>query len=192
MGRAARVQVVESGPDGLQYPLAAVPSGSVRKGALETLRQGNHGYRGVPSPIVSAPVSEGRVFAWLQRLCPGGDYTGAYPEIASAISIASNEDPLWRDERGCERTAALLTATAYFESGGEFHPNKVKKSRFGLWQITPPKEVSADMLLLPRTAAYVAIDLARNCLITMLEKGPQARQFFYLDDLRLVDRLLGE
>jgi hypothetical protein len=107
---------------------------------------------------------------WVLRLMntaePGQPWSPVYGEISEAIAQASNDDPLFSGEHGAYKTAALLVAIAWYES--RFHPNIVHKeadgsTSFGLYQIqAPTAKVPGNLLLLPRTASYVAIDLLRQ------------------------------
>lgn len=58
------------------------------------------------------------VLAWMVSLQPLAvtPWRDRFPEVAEAIADVSAEAPLYRGERGVERTAALLTAMAWHES----------------------------------------------------------------------------
>lgn len=121
-----------------------------------------------PVPSARAPSSPRvalgahHVQAWMYKLVGQDSW-----EIASAIAKASNDDPLWTDPDGVRRTAVLLIAMAAVRSG--FHPSKIGEQgkAFGLYQIMlDDPEKSADPLLLPLTASYVAIELVRQAIET--------------------------
>jgi hypothetical protein len=116
----------------------------------------------VDEPMIAEAIGQHIVLAMLRTLAPSSMYAHAFPEIAEAIATASNHDPLFpRRKDGCARTASILVAIAWHES--RFHPNAVYNGSFGLYQIRPPSpELSAKILLLPRDASYVAIDLIRT------------------------------
>lgn len=86
-------------------------------------------------------------------------------EIGEAIGRAASEDPLWPQwKNGCAKTAAFLLSWA--KAASDFQPNLISASgkAFGLFQIEPPSgiQIDARMLLLPREAAFIAIDLLRQ------------------------------
>jgi hypothetical protein len=103
------------------------------------------------------------VLAIMMKLVPAAPWMFSFGETSTAISQAANDDPLFAGEDGRHKTAAVLIALAYHES--RFQPNVVGDSghSFGLFQIQPPTaKVDASLLLLPRNAAYIAIDLIRT------------------------------
>ena len=110
------------------------------------------------------PIGGAAVLAAMYSLEPFSPYVPSYQESSEAIALASTEDPLWPTRPdGSARTAAILVALAWH--GSRFHPNLVDRDKgtMGLFGIRPPNpHISANMLLLPRTAAYVAIDLVRE------------------------------
>lgn len=124
-------------------------------------------------PFLARYVSERDVIGMLYYLGPGSPWMEKFGEIASAITRASNEDPLFPQyEPGCEATACILVALAYKESG--FHQSLVanRGKNFGLYQIQPPTitrdpkkpptRVKGQTLLVPLAASFVAIDLIRT------------------------------
>lgn len=114
--------------------------------------------------MIAEVVSQTAVLAMLRLLAPSSAYGYAFPEVAAAISTAANHDPLFPHRKdGCELTAAILVGLAWHES--RFHPNAVgdRGKSFGLYQIQPPTaNVDGKLLLIPRNASYVAIDLIRT------------------------------
>jgi hypothetical protein len=105
------------------------------------------------------------VLAVMNRLQPVAPYAWiqTYSETADAIAEASNNDPLFAGEDGPMRTAALLLAIAYKES--RFKPTAVGDHghSYGLFQIQPQTaNLTANVLLVPREAAPVAINLIRT------------------------------
>jgi len=112
-------------------------------------------------------IGSARVMSMLYGLEPMGPHVPNYGEISEAIATAATEDPLFPGrEDGSELTAAILVALAWHES--RFHPNAVGDNgrSFGLFQIQPPtSQTKAELLLLPRTASYIAIDLIRKSFI---------------------------
>ena len=101
------------------------------------------------------------VLEWIRKLA-GCCYQDC--EIATAISDAACASPLWDDEAGPHRTAALLVALALTVSN--LHPNLVGvEGGFGVFQIRVPRpDIDATVLLVPRTAAHVAIEMLRQAL----------------------------
>jgi hypothetical protein len=120
----------------------------------------------VPEPadtILSSP----RVLAWVRK---AAGYVEWDHELACAICDASLEDPLFQGPAGAVQTAAFLLALAC-TSGSGLHPNRIGGGDgslgYGIYAIRMPPNsghLPADVLLLPRTASYVAIDLARQSL----------------------------
>ena len=115
-------------------------------------------------PFLARYVSETVIMAMLYHLGPSSPYMDKYGEIASAITRASNQDPLFPQyESGGEATAAILVALAYKESS--FHQNVLgdKGKSFGLFQIQPPTaRVKGQILLIPLSASLIAVDLIRT------------------------------
>jgi hypothetical protein len=94
-----------------------------------------------------------------------GMYVDQDYEIASAIAVSATDDPLWDDEAGADRTAAVLLVLAVTTSG--LMPSRVSHDgcAFGLYQIPiPDRTFPADMLLHARPASRVAIELPRRRL----------------------------
>jgi len=112
-------------------------------------------------------VTAAMVLSLMLKLEPNGPHFNSYGEISEAIALASCNDPLFPNRPdGAERTAAILTALAWHES--RFHPNIIgdQGRSFGLWQIQPPTaKIDASLLLLPRNAAFIAIDLIRQSMM---------------------------
>jgi len=117
----------------------------------------------VELPFIAEAVGQSSVISLLYHLESMGPHVGFYGEIALGISNASNQDPLFpAHEAGCEATACILAALAYSRS--RFHQSLWSKhlGTMGLYQIQPPTvTVPAKMLLLPKDASYVALDLVR-------------------------------
>jgi len=112
-----------------------------------------------------------RILAWVRKVAGYCDHDH---EVACAITDASMDDPLWPGEAGALKTAAFLIALAC-TSGAAFHPNRIGGGDgslgYGIYAIRMPPgmgHLPADVLLLPRTASYVAIDLVRQ----MIESYP--------------------
>jgi len=109
------------------------------------------------------------VLAVMRRALPQNDITvfQTYDEIAEAIALASNDDPVFDGPEGPMKTASLLLAIAFYES--RFNPRAIGDhgESFGLFQIQVPTarlvvpDAVANTLLLPRTAAPVATALIR-------------------------------
>lgn len=108
--------------------------------------------------------------------------TPHFPEIATAISTASNHDPLFPHRKeGCAATAAVLVAIAWHESN--FRPNAVGDNgeSLGLYQIQPPTaKIDGKLLLIPRNASYVAIDLVRTSFRQCKDKPWEERLSWYI------------
>jgi len=116
------------------------------------------------------PVNPTIVYQTMVKLEPSTPWQNTYNETANAIAEASNADPLYTDEMGSYRTAALLIAIARHEStfkASAIHP---KSGAMGLFQIQPPtarlapgrEHFKGNLLLQPRSAAPIAIDLIRT------------------------------
>lgn len=108
-------------------------------------------------------VAPNWVLSVMNKLQPSAPWIMSYGETAEAIAQAANADPLFNEADGPKRTAAVLIALAFHES--HFQPNVIGDSghSFGLFQIQPPTaRVDASLLLLPRNAAFIAIDLIRQ------------------------------
>lgn len=114
--------------------------------------------------FIARPVQEAVVMSMLYALVPSGPHVPAYGEIAHAMTIASNNDPLFpHHEAGAEATVCILIAIARTES--DFHPNAVGDNgqSLGLYQIQPPTaNVDGKLLLVPINASHIAIDLVRT------------------------------
>ena len=103
------------------------------------------------------------VLAIMNTRQPSTPWAYSYGETSTAIAEAANADPLSHDPEGAIRTASILIAMAEHESA--FHPNAIGDhgASLGLFQIQPPTaRVDGTLLLVPRTAAPVAIDLIRT------------------------------
>lgn len=88
-------------------------------------------------------------------------------EIGRAIREAANQDPLFpfRTE-GCRLTAALLLVMAIQRSA--MRSTLVQQKRMGLYQILPPhSNLNGKLLLDPRSASLIAIDLIRTKVMTV-------------------------
>ncbi len=111
--------------------------------------------------FIARTVSEATVIAMLYNLEPYGSHVPAYGEVASAMSKASNEDPLFPEhEAGCEATACILIALAYQAS--RFHTSLIREG-MGLYQILPPSPtIDGSLLLVPINASFIVIDLVRQ------------------------------
>lgn len=114
-------------------------------------------------PVLASP----RVLDWVRKVA---GYVEWDHELACAITDAANDDPLWKGPTGPVKTAALLLALAC-TSGSGLHPNRIGGGDgslgYGIYAIRMPPNcghLPADVLLLPRTASYVAIDLVRQSL----------------------------
>ena len=114
--------------------------------------------------FLAKAVSNAAIMAMLYQLEPMSPHVPRYGEVARAIEKASNQDPLFpHHEAGSQATAAILVALAWHET--RFHPNLVGDNgkSFGLFQIQPPTaKLTANILLQPLTAAFIAIDLIRT------------------------------
>jgi hypothetical protein len=121
------------------------------------------------------------VLKWIRHLA---GYSMHDCEIAEAIAEASRTCPIWPDDGGVLRTAALLVALAITTSN--LHPTLVSpEGGFGVFQIhVPGPDVAADVLLLPRTAAYVAIELLRQGLESPGDEPLHIRLLWYPDPSR--------
>lgn len=91
-------------------------------------------------------------------------------EVSTAISEAANQDPLFPSkEEGCFLTAALLVLLAIQRS--DVYPSKVAGKRMGLYQIEPPSPMlNGKLLLNPRSASLIAIDLMRTKQVEVTPK----------------------
>lgn len=132
--------------------------------------------------MIAEVVVAAQVLKMLQYLEPTSPYTPDYGEISEAIATASTHDPLFPNRAdGCLRTAAILVAVAWHES--RFHKSIIgdQGKSFGLFQIQPPTaKHSANMLLNPREASYIAIDLIRTSF-TACSKAPwESRLSWYV------------
>jgi len=129
--------------------------------------------------MIALAVSEIAVLAMLQFL--GTEHYDRYGEISRAIAEASSEDPLFPQRSdGAERTATILVSIAFYES--RFHPNVIgdQGRSFGLYQIQPGTwKIDGKVLLLPRTASNVAIDLVRKSFKACAKRPWQERLAWY-------------
>jgi hypothetical protein len=120
----------------------------------------------VPEPADTA-INSPRVLAWVRK---AAGYVEWDHELACAILDAATDDPIWPGPAGIVQTAAFLLALAC-TSGSGLHPNRIGGGDgslgYGIYAIRMPPgcgHLPADVLLLPRTASYVAIDLVRQSL----------------------------
>ena len=105
-------------------------------------------------------------------------------EVATAIGDAANDDPLFPARAdGAEWTAALLTAIGIKASGLHTSLISIDKGAYGLFQIRVPKgyKVMANDLLLPKTAAYFAIDLVRQSILRSASRPVYERLQWFVD-----------
>jgi hypothetical protein len=122
-------------------------------------------------------VTTAWVIGIMYELQPSAPWVHSYAETADAIASASNSDPLFKDDDGAVKTASILIALALHES--HFQPNAIGDhgKSFGLFQIQPPTaHVDASLLLLPRNAALIAIDLIRTSMQKMCANRPYAER----------------
>lgn len=123
--------------------------------------------------FIAQLISQTTIMAMLYHLEPMGPYVPHYQEIATAVTKAANEQPLFpQHESGSQATAAILISLAWYES--RFHTNVVGDNgkSFGLFQIQPPTaKVDGKLLLLPMNAAFIATDLVRESF-RQCEKRP--------------------
>lgn len=126
-------------------------------------------------------ITQTVIMAMLYQLEPSSPHVPKYGEIARAIEEASNHDPLFEHEAGSEATAAILVSLAWFES--RFHANVVGDGgkSFGLFQIQPPTaKLDGALLLVPATAAKVAVDLIRTSFMTCAHRPWIERLSWYV------------
>jgi len=121
------------------------------------------------------------VLGIMYEMEPATPWIFTYGETADAIAEASNSDPLYKnDKEGAIRTASLLIALAWHES--RFQPNVVGDHgrSLGLFQIQPPTaHVDGSLLLLPRSAALIAIDLIRSSFKACAKHPVKERMAWY-------------
>lgn len=121
------------------------------------------------------------VLGIMYEMEPATPWIFTYGETADAIAEASNSDPLYKDDNeGAIRTASLLIALAWHES--RFQPNVIGDHgrSLGLFQIQPPTaHVDGSLLLLPRSAALIAIDLIRSSFKTCAKRPVKERMSWY-------------
>jgi len=100
-----------------------------------------------------------------------------YSETAEAIAAAANDCPLFPDAE--LETATLLVTIAYRMSA--FNPRKISPDgkAFGLFQIIPHQDLTANALLLPRDAARIAATKLRSNLHLSGEYGWHERLGWY-------------
>ena len=136
-------------------------------------------------PMIAEAISSVAVMALLNFLEPYSPHVPDYGEISEAITQASNEDPIFPNHKdGVRMTAAVLVAVAHYESG--FHKTVVGDhgKSFGLFQIQPPTaRTSANLLLNPRTASYVAIDLIRTSFKQCAKRPLLERLSWYVSSI---------
>lgn len=110
------------------------------------------------------PVTESQVMKMLWTFNAPVTEQRDFGEIASAVANASTQDPIFPEiEEGSEMTAAMLVSLAWHES--RFRRSAVgdQGRSFGLFQIQPGvHKVDSKLLTIPRTAAFVAIDLLKK------------------------------
>ena len=112
--------------------------------------------------MMSVVVTATWVLGVMNQLVPHADWKRTFPESAEAIASASNEHNLFPEEEfGAKHTASILLGLAYYES--RFNPHAGMQhggKAFGLFQIqVPTAKVPANLLLLPRSAADIALNL---------------------------------
>ncbi len=112
------------------------------------------------------PVTEAQVMKMLYTFNAPVTEIRDFGEIASSIAIASTQDPLFPEiEEGSEMTAAMLVALAWHES--RFRRSAVgdQGRSLGLYQIQPTTHrIDSKVLMLPRTASFVAIGLLKKSI----------------------------
>lgn len=132
--------------------------------------------------MIAEAISSALVMGALYKLEPYSPHVPQFAEISEAITQAANHDPLFpEDKDGCRKTAAILVAVAWFES--RFHPNAVGDNgrSFGLFQIQPPTgKVPSNVLLNPRTSAYIAVDLIRQSFTACAKRPYEERLSWYV------------
>lgn len=132
--------------------------------------------------MLAEAITSALVMSALYKLEPNSPHVPQYAEISEAITEASNQDPLFpQDKDGCRKTAAILISIAWFES--RFHTNAVGDNgkSFGLFQIQPPTaQVKSNILLNPRTASFVAVDLVRKSFQACEKRPYEERLSWYV------------
>jgi len=137
------------------------------------LRVGDSTFR-APNGTPLAAAKEGGIVdaeivtGWLWTIGGAGPHRGQYGELGTAIAEAANQDPVSpEDPEGCVKTALALVILAWERS--QFHTTLSTPTGLGVFQILPPKDypIDASLLLLPRTACHVAIDLIRRRFLAM-------------------------
>ena len=132
--------------------------------------------------MIAEAITAAHVLKMLYFLEPQGPHVPDYGEISEAIANTSNQDPLFpQREDGCLRTAAILVSLAWYES--RFHKSVVgdQGKSFGLFQIQPPTaKHSANMLLNPREASYIAVDLIRTSFGACRNQPWESRLSWYI------------
>lgn len=118
----------------------------------------------------------------MNTIAPFGAHVPRYGEISEAITLAANQDPLFPEQvDGCARTAAVLLAISYHET--RWNPALMGDNgkSFGLYQIQPPTaKVSGNLLLNPRDASFIAIDLVRQSMFQCRARPWQERLSWYV------------
>jgi hypothetical protein len=108
--------------------------------------------------VLSAIYRVDRSYPW--------EVATSLPEIAGAMSWASIQDPIFSTGDGARRTAAVLVSLAHHASG--FKKSQVRQESehrsCGLYAVRPIRGVTSSLLMLPRSASLVAIDLIRTSL----------------------------
>jgi hypothetical protein len=127
------------------------------------------------------PVSPATIMRMLYALGSTHDWRVTYPETAAGIAEAAGQDPLLTNESGAEITASLLVAVAFEAS--RLDPYSHGGGRVGLFRIRPPTypRPEPNVLLLPRSAALVAIDLMRTSFSTCVRMPWEKRLAWFFD-----------
>jgi hypothetical protein len=110
------------------------------------------------------PVSTSAILKIVYAVARGPGWR-EYPLIARGIADAATNDPLFPKElTGAEATAALLIAYAWDAS--RLLPYGRSGEHMGLYRIRPPTwpATRGDLLIDPRQASLVAVDLLRQSL----------------------------
>jgi hypothetical protein len=132
--------------------------------------------------MLAEAISGAAVMAMLYGLDSHNPHVPKYGEISEAIATAATQDPLFPQRAdGSYWTAAILVALAYKESA--FHANVIGDhgKSFGLFQIQPPTaQVKAELLLVPRTASFIAIDLIRQSFYHCQKRGWEEKLSWYV------------
>lgn len=120
------------------------------------------------------------VLGLLTALEPASPWRSTYEKTAAAIARVSESEPLFADDRGPERTAALLVALAWYES--RFNP--AAKSKNGRWyclyqidkaHLADPEKALVDQ----ETCTRTAMTLLRQSLAQCKARAPDERLAAY-------------